>query len=463
MKNIIVLFLFCLTMFVSPVSAQEVASKESTANYQKVMERTQWWREARFGMFIHFGAYAVPARGEWVKTNERLTTAQYQKYVDEFNPTDFDAKAWARTAKAAGMKYAVLTAKHHDGYCMYDSKFTDYKLSTRFGGRDLVREFLDAFRAEGIKVGLYYSLLDWHHSDYPVEGNCVVHPMNGVKGYSNEGRDFSNYITYMHNQVRELLTNYGKIDILWLDFSCGEMTGEKWEATKLVEMVRTLQPKIIIDNRLGGNMELENPEPYAGDFESPEQVIPHKGIFDKPGRPIPWEACISLNNDWGYSTNQDYKSAKDVIQALVNVVSKGGNLLLNVGPDAKGNIPKWSLEVLSEVGDWLDLNGESIYGCGSAPFSKPEWGRYTMRNDKLYAHILGSNIGQYYMKGMKGKIENAHLVSDGRQVFIGPYWHGERSYIDEVDIFFNLGNPPQWTFPVPDKINTVIKFELTEE
>ncbi|MBV5349354.1 alpha-L-fucosidase [bacterium] len=450
-------------MLVSPVSAQEVASKESTANYQKVMERTQWWREARFGMFIHFGAYAVPARGEWVKTNEHLTTEQYQKYVDEFNPTNFDAKAWARTAKAAGMKYAVLTAKHHDGYCMYDSKFTDYKLSTRFDGRDLVREFLDAFRAEGIKVGLYYSLLDWHHSDYPVEGNCVVHPMNGVKGYSNEGRDFSKYITYMHNQVRELLTNYGKIDILWLDFSCGEMTGEKWEATKLVEMVRTLQPKIIIDNRLGGNMELENPEPYAGDFESPEQVIPHKGIFDKPGRPIPWEACISLNNDWGYSTNQDYKSAKDVIQALVNVVSKGGNLLLNVGPDAKGNIPKWSLEVLSEVGSWLDLNGESIYGCGPAPFPKPEWGRYTMRNDKLYAHILGSNIGQYYMKGMKGKVENAQLVPDGRQVFIGPYWHGERSYIDEVDIFFNLGNPPQWTFPVPDKINTVVKFELTEE
>lgn len=431
--------------------------------YMQRQERTEWFRNARFGMFIHWGIYAIPAHGEWVRQNEKLSIEDYQPFFDTFNPLDYNPRKWAKAAKEAGMKYAVMTAKHHDGFCLFDSEYTEYKVTNTPAGRDLIKEYVETFRAEGLKVGFYYSLLDWHHPDYLVEGNCVVHPMTGVEGYSNAGRDFSKYVTYMHNQVKELLTNYGEIDILWLDFSCGEMTGEKWEATELVKMVRELQPEIIIDNRLGGNMELENPESFAGDFEGPEQVIPHDGIYDESGRPIPWEACITLNNDWGYSTNTDYKSAQDVIHALVNVVSKGGNLLLNVGPDAKGKIPAWSLNILSEVGDWMQLNSESIYGCGSAPFPKPEWGRFTMRSDTLYAHILGSNIGQYYMKGMKGRIKNARLVSDGRQVFIGPYWHGERSYIDEDDIFFNLGNPAQWTFSAPDKISTVIKFELTDE
>ncbi|HKJ78698.1 MAG TPA: alpha-L-fucosidase, partial [Prolixibacteraceae bacterium] len=321
---------------------------------------------------------------------------------------------------------------------------------------------VDAFRSEGLKVGFYYSLLDWHHPDYPHYGDGI-HPMSKNENWKNVEHDFNNYVEYMHNQVRELATNYGKIDIFWFDFSYGKMSGDMWKSAELVKMVRELQPGVLIDNRLGGDMEAENPEPFAGDFDGPEQVIPHKGIFDEKGRPIPWEACITLNNDWGYSTNDDYKSPRDVVHALVNVVSKGGNLLLNVGPDAKGNIPQESLKILSEVGDWMDLNSESIYGCGPAPFPKPEWGRFTMRNDTVYAHILGSNIGQYYLQGMKGKLENARLVNDGREVFVGPYWHGERSYIDADDTFFNLGQPPQWTFQLPGPINTVVRFELTEE
>jgi alpha-L-fucosidase len=450
--NICLSLIFLLA---GPIIAQDV--------YQERQERTQWFRDARFGMFIHWGVYAIPARGEWVKQNEKLSNEDYQPFVETFNPVDYNPREWARAAKKAGMKYAVMTAKHHDGFCLFDSKYTDYKSINTPAGRDLIKEYVEAFRAEGLKVGFYYSLLDWHHPDYLVEGECVVHPMTGKEGYSNEGRDFSKYVTYMHNQVRELLTNYGEIDILWLDFSCGEMTGEKWEATKLVNMVRELQPDIVLDNRLGGDMHKEEPEVYAGDFEGPEQVIPHDGIYDELGRPIPWEACITLNNDWGYSTNDDYKSAEDVVHALVNVVSKGGNLLLNVGPDAKGNIPGWSLDILSEVGGWMALNGESIYGCGPAPFDKPEWGRFTMKNNTLYAHITGSNIGQYYMKGMKGKISKGRMVRDGRQIFIGPYWHGKKSYINEDDIFFNLGNPPQWTFPLPDEIDTVVKFKLKEE
>ena len=279
MKRFIILFAVFITL---PIQSQSV--------YQQRQERTQWFRDARFGMFIHWGISAIPARGEWVRQNEKLTIEEYQPYFETFDPVDYNPEEWAKAAKDAGMKYAVLTAKHHDGFCLFDSEYTDYKATNTPAGRDLIKEYVQAYRAQGLKVGFYYSLLDWHHPDYLVEGDCVVHPMTGVEGYSNTGRDFSKYVTYMHNQVRELLTNYGKIDILWLDFSCGEMTGEKWEATKLVNMVRELQPEIIIDNRLGGNMDLEYPEPYAGDFEGPEQVIPHKGIFDEWGRPIPKEA-----------------------------------------------------------------------------------------------------------------------------------------------------------------------------
>jgi len=430
--------------------------------YSERQQRTQWFREARFGMFIHWGIYAIPARGEWVRNKEKLTVRDYRPYFDTFDPMDYNPHQWARAARDAGMKYAVMTAKHHDGFCLFDSKYTAYKATNTPAGRDLLREYVEAFRAHGLKVGFYYSLLDWHHPDYPHYGDGI-HPMSSSEAWADVKHDFNSYVSYMHNQVRELASEYGEIDIMWFDFSYGKMRGSAWRAAELVEMVRELQPGIIIDNRLGGDMESADPEPFAGDFEGPEQVIPHKGIYDVKGRPIPWEACITLNNNWGYATNDDYKTARDIVRALVNVVSKGGNLLLNVGPDARGNIPAKSLSILQEVGDWMDLNGESIYGCGPAPFPKPEWGRFTMNGNTLFAHITDSNIGQYYLKGMKGKISSGRLLFDGREVFIGPYWHGARSYIDRDDTFFNLGRPPQWTFPVPDPVDTVVMFKLSEE
>jgi alpha-L-fucosidase len=436
-------------------------SSDAQDVYQERQERTEWFRNDRFGMFIHWGIYAIPARGEWVRNQEKLSVEDYQPYFDTFNPVDYDPAEWARIAKNAGMKYAVMTAKHHDGFCLFDSKLTDYKATNTPAGRDLIREYVEAFHAEGLKVGFYYSLLDWHHPDYPHYGDGI-HPMSGNEDWKDKNYNFDNYVEYMHGQVRELATNYGKIDIMWFDFSYGTMSGEKWKATELVQMVRELQPGIIIDNRLGGNMESEDPEVYAGDFEGPEQVIPHAGIFDEKGRPIPWEACITLNNNWGYSVNDDYKSERDIIRALVNCVSKGGNLLLNVGPDAKGNIPAESKEILEKVGEWMKLNSESIYGSGPASYSKPEWGRFTMKDNVLFAHITGSNIGQYYLKGMKGKIKNARMLYDDREVFVAPFWLGERSYIDKNDTFFNIGRPLQWTFQLPDLSDTVIKFELVE-
>ena len=212
-------------------------------------KRMEWYKDARFGMFIHWGLYAIPARGEWIRSVEELPKEEYMKYFREFNPVDFDAKAWAKAARDAGMKYVVLTAKHHDGFCLFDSKYTDFKSTNTKCGRDFVLEFVEAVRGEGLRVGLYFTLLDWYHEDYPHYGD-KNHPMRNNKAYTNENRNFDNYLTYMHNQVREICTNYGKLDILWFDFSYDDMRGEKWRATELVDMVRSLQPEVIIDNRL---------------------------------------------------------------------------------------------------------------------------------------------------------------------------------------------------------------------
>jgi alpha-L-fucosidase len=455
MKNKIV---NCLIVFLGAISflnAQEVPFNEYKANYQKVMERTEWWREARFGMFIHFGAYAVPARGEWVKSNERLTTETYQKYVDEFNPKDFDAKAWAKTAKAAGMKYAVLTAKHHDGFCMFDSKLTDYKLSKNFEGRDLVREFLDAFREEGLKVGLYYSLIDWHHPDYPNVGN---HPQRDDKEYGKRNFNWDNYLKYMHGQVEELVKNYGKLDIMWFDYSFDEYSGEKWKASELVSMIRKYQPDIILDNRLSvneGTSAGQRMLKTIGDFESPEQGIPDAPLVDKYNNLLPWETCLTLNGGWGY-TEQDHnwKSPELIVQSLVNCVSKNGNLLLNVGPDARGKIPQESLDILSEVGKWMAINSESIYGCGPANLPKPDWGRYTQNGNTIYAHWMNPNLGPLNTKGIDGDlVKNVYLLKSGAELSFQKSWWGNN---EPGNLFITVGNSPQ----KPVEFDTVVRIEM---
>ena len=212
-------------------------------------KRVQWFQNARFGMFLHWGLYAIPGRGEWYMSNARIPAEQYERYMQEFTAKAYDPRDWARRAKRAGMQYVVLTAKHHDGFCLFDSKLTDYKSANAPCGRDLVREFVDAVRAEGLRVGLYYSLLDWHHPDFP-KYNDPIHPMRGNPAYQDEKIDFDRYLAYMHGQIEELVTNYGKIDILWFDYSYGELRGEAWKATELMQMVRRHQPDVIVDNRL---------------------------------------------------------------------------------------------------------------------------------------------------------------------------------------------------------------------
>ncbi|MGI6357918.1 MAG: alpha-L-fucosidase [Bacillota bacterium] len=425
--------------------------------------RTQWFRQARFGLFIHFGLYAIPARGEWVMSNERLSKRDYQSYFQEFNPVHYNPRAWAKAAKAAGMKYAVLTAKHHDGFCLFDSAYTDYKATKTPAGRDLVAEFLSAFREEGLRVGLYYSLLDWHHPDYPHFGDRH-HPMRDNPEYQGLTHDFTRYLDYLHGQVRELCTNYGQLDILWFDFSYDQMVGDKWRASELVSMVRSLQPQVIIDNRLeasgesAGSIRTANPNPYAGDFASPEQIVPPQGIVDQSGHAVPWEACITMNNSWGYAAaDQSYKPASLIVRKLVECVSKNGNMILNVGPSAKGEFPPQASQLLREIGEWIRLNGDSIYGCGKAELPKPEWGYYTQREDKLYAHVLQGSIGPLALPGLRGRVQRARLLRDGSELRLISPWN---TFEFSDCLFLNFGSPEHLTYPLPDQLDTVVELSL---
>lgn len=436
-------------------------------------KRTEWYRDARFGMFIHWGLYAIPARGEWLRSVEEVPREDYEPFMDEFTAENYNPREWAKLAKKAGMKYAVLTAKHHDGFCLYDSKLTDFKSTNAPCGRDLVREFLEAFREEGIKVGLYFSVIDWRHPDYPHYGD-MNHPMRNHPECSNENRNFDNYLEYMFGQIRELLTDYGKLDLMWFDFSYGDMKCETWKASELIEMVRSIQPHLIIDNRLEGSAEdagsirTLDPTPYSGDFASPEQMIPPAGLRDAGGNPIPWEACITLNDHWGYAAQDfHYKSAKMVIHMLVECVSKNGNLLLNVGPNAKGEIPEESVAILEEVGHWMKQNSRSIYGCGYAGLPKPEWGRFTRNGNKLYAHIFEPQAGAICLENMAGKLEKLRLVRDNSEIRETFFWN-LKEYSENA--FFALhvtgpsGNPGMISsYPLPDEIDTVVEVFLKEE
>ena len=429
---------------------------------QEYEARMQWFREARFGMFIHWGLYAIPARGEWVRNTEEMPEEEYLRYFEEFDPVDYDPAKWVKAAKRAGMKYVILTAKHHDGFCLFDSAYTDFKSTNTRLGRDIVRDFLEAARAEGLKVGLYYSLLDWHHPDYPHYGD-EKHPMRNHPEYSNEHRDFDRYLDFMHAQVRELCTGYGKLDIMWFDFSYGDMRGETWRATELVDMVRTLQPGVIIDNRLEvsgegfGSLAEGCPTPYHGDFITPEKMIPPRGLYDRQGRELYWEACVTMNHNWGYCADDHYfKSGEMLIRKLVECVSKGGNMLLNVGPDARGNIPEASMERLETIGKWMAKNNRSIYGCGRSEFEKPDYGRLTANGNKLYFHVYEQSLGPLPLLGLeRDRIKSIRYLATGAEIPISTSWvHSDYPQI----VFADLGPDPE----LPDRVDTVIEVTMTE-
>ena len=431
-----------------------------TFSREAYQRRTAWYTQARFGLFLHWGLYAIPARGEWVRSYENIPADVYDQYAKEFNPRDCDMHAWMEAARDAGMKYAVLTAKHHHGFCLYDSAYTDFKSTNTPAGRDFVREFLDAARDCGLRAGLYFSLIDWRHPDFPHYGDRY-HPMRDNPAYGNENRNFDRYLEYLHNQVRELCTNYGKLDLLWFDFSYDHLRGEAWKATELMEMVRSLQPDVIIDNRLEvsgegfGSLAACEPTPFHGDFVSPEQIIPPRGLVDAHGDPLVWECNCTMNNHWGYcATDHFYKPAPMLIKKLVECVSKGGNLLLNVGPDAEGRFPKESQAILKEIGAWMKENGESIYGCGPAGIEKPDYGRVTRKGNSLFFHLFENTIGPVPLFGVeKEHIDCIRRLADGSEVPLSTSW----VHSDYPDLAFaDLGPDPV----LPDATDTVLEVRL---
>lgn len=397
---------------------------------------TSWFTHDRFGMFLHFGLYALPARHEWIKTYEFIPEEKYQKYFEQFNPDLFDAREWARAAKAAGMKYAILTTKHHEGFCMFDSKYTDYKITNTPFGRDLVKEYADAFRAEGLHVGFYYSLIDWHHPDFPIDS---LHPRrrDADAEQQDKGRDMKKYAKYMRDQVTELLTNYGKIDILWFDFSYSKTENiaaanpeqaevlpwmqfhggkgkDEWEAEELIKTVRALQPGIIINNRTELEQDIVTPEQY--------QMLRWPTHKDT-GERVVWEACQTFSGSWGYNRDEHtWKSPKMLIDMLINTVSLGGNLLMNVGPTARGYFDERATKALDVFARWMKYNSRSIYDCTMAEPEflavTPRGTRLTQSNDgkRLYIHLMEYPYAFLEMHGMAGKIEYAQFLHDGSEI-----------------------------------------------
>ena len=425
--------------------------------------RVDWFCKARFGMFIHWGLYSIPGRGEWVRSDEQIRREDYMPYFQQFTAEDFNPAAWAKAAKNAGMQYVVMTAKHHEGFCLFDSAYTDFKSTNTPFGRDAVKEFVEAVRAEGLKVGLYFSLIDWHHPDYPHYGDRF-HPMRDDPAFRNEGRDFQRYLDYMHAQVREICTGYGKLDLLWFDFAYDDMRGETWRGTELVQMVRSLQPGVLIDNRIEvsgegfGSLYQCAPNAYHGDFVTPEKMIPPQGIRDIRGEPMVWEACVTMNNNWGYCADDlYYKPAPLLIKKLVECVSKGGNMILNVGPDGKGNIPAQSQQILQQIGTWMAKNRNSIHNCGRAEVEKPEYGRVTQNGNRLYFHMFENTLGPVPLMGLKREeIGKIRMLATGEEIPISTSWvHSDYPQI----VFADLGEDPV----LPDPVDTVLEIELKRE
>ena len=380
-------------------------------------------------MFIHFGLYSVPAYQEWCRTRDRIPDATYHGYMKQFKADRWNPARWAELAARAGMKYSVMTAKHHDGFCLFDSRHTDFKATKAPVGRDLIQDYLAAFRGVGLHAGLYYSLLDWEHPDYALDR---IHPRrndpdwNKPLGVTPEPhRDMTKYRDYMFKQIRELLENYGEIPLMWFDFSFDEKGPEDWDAANLLNLIRSLQPGIVLNSRLDrGHLDIiASKRKYAGDFMTPEQFVPEEGCRDAVGNLVPWESCITLNDNWCYVRDDpNFKTPTQVIRLLVECVSKGGNLLLNVGPTARGDIQPEAVEILTQVGDWMQLHGDSIHGCGHAGLPKPDWGRWTRRGDRLFAHVFNPPTGPLVLVGWGGKIDSATLLADGSCINMSTPW-----------------------------------------
>jgi alpha-L-fucosidase len=444
MKRVFTIFILVL-LFIPGISFSQA---ETTEQHDA---RMQWWRDARFGMFIHWGLYAVPAGewegktdyGEWIRTSAEIPLDTYDHFREQFNPVKFDADSWVKMARDAGMKYIVITSKHHDGFCMFDTKQTDFCVMNTPFHRDPMKDLADACHKYGLKFCFYYSIMDWHHPDYlPRRTWEKYRPITGA--------EFIRYVHYIKAEIKELLTNYGDIGVLWFDGEWENTWNQKF-GKEIYAYCRSLQPNIIINNRVGaGRMDMEGltkEGSFGGDFGTPEQQIPATGL---PG--VDWETCMTMNDHWGYNKNdKKFKSAKEIIQMIADIASKGGNYLLNVGPTSEGLIPPESIERLKMVGEWMKVNGEAIYKTQPSPFRTLDWGRCTRKEIpdgvRLYLHVF--NWPETHRIGIPGLLNeplNAYLLTDEYQSL-----KIERT---EDALVINL------PMIVPDNNNTVVVLDL---
>jgi alpha-L-fucosidase len=433
--------------------------------------RMQWWREARFGMFVHWGLYSglagtwegkpVGTRGgmEWIQQRVKADTDTYaKKAIPLFRPAPGFAREWAKLAKAAGCRYVVFTTKHHDGFALHDSKVSDYDAGSVLH-RDLVKEIVDALRAEGLRVGFYHSVIDWHHDQYEyARSKQLPHPLKG-QPYPNGQRDHAKYLAYLHGEVNELISNYGPVDILWWDYSAQDFQGqEAWRAFDLLAAVRAKQPRIIMNNRLfripdagftgmGTNAIAAQLDAKYGDFITPEQHIPATGM---PG--VDWETCMTMNTTWGFSEHDHaWKSNETLIRNLIDIASKGGNYLLNIGPKGDGSVPPESVQAMQAMGAWMKGNGESIYGTSASPFEKLEWGRCTQKRlpngkTRLYLHVFDwPGDGKLVVPLAHGARARARLLAGGKAL-----------RVTAADRQISIAVGAQ----APDKIATVIALDV---
>ena len=396
--------------------------------------RMQWWREARFGMFVHWGLYSglagtwdgkpVGTEGgmEWIQQRVKADTGTYAKAaIPLFKPKPGFAREWARIAKAGGAKYVVFTTKHHDGFALHDSAVSDYDAGSVLH-RDLVKEIVEALHAEGLRVGFYHSVIDWHHDQYEYgRSEQLPHPLKG-RPYPNGTRDHQKYLAYLRGEVDELLSHYGPIDILWWDFSAQDFQGqEAWHAFDLMDLARARNPKIIMNNRLFRSPEAgwksmgtegytASLDPKYGDFITPEQHIPDTGM---PG--IDWETCMTMNTTWGYSAHDHaWKSDETLIRNLVDIASKGGNYLLNIGPTGDGTVPPESVKSMEAIGRWMRVNGDAIYATTASRFTHLPWGRSTTRGSRIYLHVFEwPRDGRLVVPGLRTPVTSARLLAGG--------------------------------------------------
>lgn len=432
--------------------------------------RMEWWREARFGMFVHWGLYSglagtwqgqpVGTTGgmEWIQERVKADTDSYARAaIPLFQPKPNFAREWARLAREAGCRYVVFTTKHHDGFALHDSKVSDFDAGSVLQ-RDLVREIVSALRAEGLRVGFYHSVIDWHHDQYSYSlSQQLPHPLKG-RPYPNGSRDHARYLDFLHAQVEELVTGYGPIDILWWDYSSQDFQGDPaWRASELMAKVRAHHPGIIMNNRLyrspeagwtsmGTDGYVGRLDSRFGDFITPEQHIPDTGL---PG--VDWETCMTLNTTWGYSQHDHaWKPADTLIRNLVDIASKGGNYLLNIGPKADGTVPEPSVQALRAIGAWMKVNQASIVGTSASPLPQPPWGRITAKtsrnNTTLYLHVFDWPAdGKLTLQGIPNPVRSARLLTGGRL------------QAESSNGTLTLSCPT----PAPDPVNSVIAVRLS--